>query len=48
MKTFLKETKAKNMKDKIQSEIAKLGEEIIKKVFRREEYGKINFLSFYR
>ena len=26
-KTFLKETKAKNMKDKIQSEIAKLGEE---------------------
>ena len=26
-KTFLKETKAKNMKEKIQSEIAKLGEE---------------------
>lgn len=26
-KTFLKETKAKNMKDKIQNEIAKLGEE---------------------
>ena len=26
-KAFLKETKAKNMKDKIQSEIAKLGEE---------------------
>jgi len=54
MKTFLKETKAKNMKDKIQSEIAKLGGgrfrevvgRLLKKSSEGEEYGKINFLSF--
>lgn len=39
----LKETKAKNMKDKIQSEIAKFGEEGFEKswgviIKRREEY----------
>jgi hypothetical protein len=30
-KAFLKETKAKNMKYKIQNEIAKLGEEVFEK-----------------
>jgi hypothetical protein len=34
-KTFLKETKAKTMKDKIQSEIAKLGEEGFEKEWGR-------------
>ena len=52
-KEFEKQTKAKVRKEKIQNEIAKLGEKGFEKEWGiikldgRRIYGKINFLSFY-